>query len=104
MARGTGVAKASMPTGRRALGVAVLDGRALVMGGEVAPDGTAFAANEEYDPLTDTWRQLAPMKTPRHGIAGAAIGDTVYAAGGGPTGGFAVSSIHEAFRFESASP
>ena len=92
-------AKASMPTGRRTMAVGRINGRAQLMGGEIMSSGGAFPQNEEYDPTTDTWRTLKPMMTPRHGAAAATINDVVYVAGGGPTGGFALSDTNEAFSF-----
>ncbi|HET8549409.1 MAG TPA: kelch repeat-containing protein, partial [Bryobacteraceae bacterium] len=65
-------ARAAIPTARGGLGSAVVDNRILVFGGEGSsgtPEGT-FRQNEEYDPATDTWRALAPMPTPRHGLYG----------------------------------
>ena len=69
------------------------------MGGEITPDGGTFPQNEEYDPVTDTWRTLKPMLTPRHGAAAGTINGVVYVAGGGPIGGFALSDTNEAFSF-----
>jgi N-acetylneuraminic acid mutarotase len=95
----TWTGRAPMPTGRRAMVVGTLNGRAQVMGGERTPMGGTFAANEEYDPVANTWRAVASMPTPRHGAAAATIGDVVFVAGGGPEGGSALSSVHEAFSF-----
>jgi Ca2+-binding RTX toxin-like protein len=66
--------------------------------GDSSPTGV-FAKNEEYDPATDSWRTLTPMRTPRHGAAAATIGDTIYAAGGGVTIGASSSNVNEAFAF-----
>ena len=66
---GSWSARTSMPTGRRTMAVGTLNGRAQVMGGEATAEGGTFPQNEEYDPATDTWRQLRQMMTPRHGTA-----------------------------------
>ena len=89
-----------MPTGRRAPVVAVLNGRALVIGGENA--NGVFDANEEFDPADNSWRTLTPMPTARHGAAGGAIGATVYVVGGSTAPGIAATAINEAFSFGAA--
>ncbi len=93
-------ARAPIPTARGGLGSGTIGGRIQVFGGEGAsgtPDGT-FAQNEEYDPATDTWRSLAPMPTPRHGLYGATIdGKRIFAPSGGPQAGATFTTVHEAF-------
>jgi uncharacterized protein (TIGR03437 family) len=99
-------ARAPIPTARGGLGSAVIDGRIQVFGGEGnsgSPEGT-FRQNEEYDPARDTWRSLAPMPTPRHGIYGVAIGRRVFVPSGGPRAGAAYSNAHEAFILPPAEP
>jgi hypothetical protein len=53
-----------------------------VSGGE----GTmrVFGNNESWSPERDAWEVHAPMRTPRHGMGAAAIGEWIYVAGGGP--------------------
>jgi hypothetical protein len=87
-----------MPTGRRAMAVGTLNGRAQVMGGERTSTGGTFPQNEEYDPNTNSWRTLAPMPTSRHGAVGGTIKEIVYVAGGGPNAG-SFSAVNEAFSF-----
>jgi len=41
------------------------------------------AANEEYNPATNTWTEKAPMPTPRYGCAVATYGNKIYVFGGG---------------------
>jgi hypothetical protein len=68
--------KAAMPTSRVDLGVAVVKGKIYAIGGE-------SAANEMYDPATDTWNaSKASMPTPRKGFGIAAYQDKIYAIGG----------------------
>jgi N-acetylneuraminic acid mutarotase len=76
--------KGRMPTARSG-GVSGTDGRRIyVAGGEVTTDQLvgAFRAIEAYDPLTNTWSTLPPMPMPRHGAAGAVIGNRLYLVSG----------------------
>jgi hypothetical protein len=86
-----------MPTGRRTMVVGVAGGKAQVMGGERTASGGTFPANEQYDAATNTWTQLTPMTTGRHGAAAGTIAGVVYVAGGGTTGGSSYSTANEAF-------
>ena len=72
------------------------DGRIVVFGGEdLAPGGTTIESVELFDPLTRRWTSLPDMRTPRHGLGGAALGNRVFALEGGVTPGFAVSPTIE---------
>ena len=53
-------------------------------GGEVTTQQLvgAFRAIEAYDPLTNSWSTLPPMPMPRHGVAGAVIGNRLYLVSG----------------------
>ena len=76
--------KERMPTARSG-GVSGTDGRRIyVAGGEVTTQQLvgAFRAIEAYDPLTDSWSTLPPMPMPRHGAAGAVIGNRLYLVSG----------------------
>jgi N-acetylneuraminic acid mutarotase len=89
-----------MPTARSGLAAAVLNGRLVVIGGEVNrndPDGV-FPQVEVYDFATDTWRSLDPMPVPRHGIGAAAVADLLYVPGGATEAGFAATAHHDALR------
>jgi uncharacterized repeat protein (TIGR01451 family) len=71
--------KAAMPGGPRSYAAAtVLNGRIYVAGGW--PDLRTF---EEYDPATDTWTTKAPLLIGRQSPGLVAIGDYIYAIGGG---------------------
>ena len=76
--------RARMPTARSAVASAVYNGKILVAGGEWQDPvvQTAFRVFETYDPATNTWTTLPPMATPRHGVAGAVIGNRFYAVSG----------------------
>jgi N-acetylneuraminic acid mutarotase len=72
------------------------DGRIVVFGGEnLEPGGTTIAEVEVFDPATARWRRLPDMRTPRHGLGGASLGNRVYAIEGGPRPGFQFSSALE---------
>jgi hypothetical protein len=73
-----------MPTARSG-GVTGTDGRLIyVAGGEVTTQQLvgAYRAIEAYDPLADVWFTLPPMPMPRHGVAGAVIGNRLYLVSG----------------------
>jgi N-acetylneuraminic acid mutarotase len=89
---------APMPTGRRAMIVGKISGRAQVMGGE-NNGGQAFPQNEEYNPVTNTWRTITTMQTPRHGMAAGTINGKVYTAGGGVVAGSSFSDVVDSFRY-----
>jgi N-acetylneuraminic acid mutarotase len=72
------------------------DGRIVVFGGEdLAPGGETIAPVELFDPRTLRWRRLPPMRTPRHGLGGAALGNRVFALEGGVVPGFSTSPTIE---------
>jgi N-acetylneuraminic acid mutarotase len=78
------VPKERMPTARSG-GVSGTDGRRIyVAGGEVTTQELvgAFRAIEAYDPLTNSWSTLPSMPMPRHGAAGAVIGNRLYLVSG----------------------
>jgi N-acetylneuraminic acid mutarotase len=76
--------KAKMPTARSGGGWGTLGGKIYVAGGEVAtPDLVgAFRAVEVYEPATNAWTKLPPMPMPRHGVAGAILGNRFHLVSG----------------------
>jgi N-acetylneuraminic acid mutarotase len=85
-------ALAPLPTKRGSPVAVTVSDRIYVIGGAVPGPGqpavhparphTSVGTVEEYDPATNTWRQRAPMPTPRnHAVAGA-ISGKVYVASG----------------------
>ena len=69
-----------------------------VFGGEYfSGDGGVYGRTWAYDPDVDGWTQHDPMPTPRHGLAGVALGGHIYAIGGNPAAGIgaATSSVVE---------
>jgi hypothetical protein len=73
------IQKASMPTARSALGVAVVNGKIFAIGGYNA---SYLTKNEEYDPATDTWTTKQPMPTPRSSFGIAVCQNKIYVIGG----------------------
>jgi N-acetylneuraminic acid mutarotase len=76
--------KERMPTPRSG-GAWGADGRRIyVAGGEVTTKELvgAFRAVEAYEPATNSWISLPPMPMPRHGIAGAVIGNELHLVSG----------------------
>jgi N-acetylneuraminic acid mutarotase len=76
--------KERMPTPRSGGAWATYGGRILVAGGEVTTKELvgAFRGIEAYEPATNSWTALPEMPMPRHGVAGAVIGDRFYLASG----------------------
>ena len=72
------------------------DGRIVVFGGEdLTPGGETIRPVGVLDPRTRRWRSLPGMRTPRHGLGGAALGNRVYALQGGPQPGLRFSDAIE---------
>lgn len=69
-----------MPTPRGSYGAALVDGRIVVVGGEEPT--RVLATVEMYDIANRKWTTQAPLNTPVHGQAVAAVGSTVYCIGG----------------------
>ncbi|HTQ20305.1 Kelch repeat-containing protein, partial [Mycobacterium sp.] len=61
-------------------GAAIVGGRLIVVGGESI--GTVFNTVWAYDLTSSTWTSLPDLAAPRHGLAVAAIGSTLYAIDG----------------------
>ena len=90
----------------RALGArsrAAASGRLVAFGGEwfrprvEGGGGGVFAETWIFDPAADRWEAGPPMRTPRHGLAAAAVDDVVYAiAGGEVVSGGRAGSVVEA--------
>lgn len=88
---------APMPTARRTMTVGRISDRLQVIGGE---SETIVSVNEEYNPVTNTWRTLnMESNVARHGAAGGTIRGRVYVACGGPTKGSSFSNDVNVFRY-----
>jgi N-acetylneuraminic acid mutarotase len=93
--------RAPMPTARGGVATAVVGEQIYVMGGEGNPTPGAqgvYGENEVYDTTRDSWQQLAPMRTPRHGTAAATVDGTIYVPGGAPMTRLGPSVTNEAYR------
>jgi N-acetylneuraminic acid mutarotase len=82
-----------VPQRRGGTGAAVVRDRIVSIGGE-EPRGTIRSVYA-YNIRTRSWRRLADMRTPRHGLAVVAFGKRVYAIAGGPKPGLFVSGANE---------
>lgn len=90
----TWTALAPMPTSRGAAAAAAANGKIYVVGGVVTPSGSNVTAVspdqphssvgtlEEYDPISDTWKELRPMPTARNHLLLGAVDGKLYAIGG----------------------
>jgi len=68
-------------------------GKIVAFGGEITT-GTIIPV-ELYSPGPDRWTPLPDMRTPRHGLGGAAKGRRVFALEGGPKPGGHYSNVLE---------
>jgi N-acetylneuraminic acid mutarotase len=78
------IPKERMPTARSG-GASGSDGRRIyVAGGEVTTTALvgAYRAVEAYEPATNSWTTLPSMPMPRHGVAGAVIGNRFHLVSG----------------------
>ena len=81
------VEKAKMPVPAHHIMTAMLHHKIYVFGGFVRPP-TVLAwqptnRSWEYDPMADTWKEQAPMPTPRGAGAAVEVGGKIYVIGGG---------------------
>ena len=79
-----GAPKARMPSARSAMAAGVHGGRLYVSGGEGQDYRSMFTwrALEAYDPASNTWATLPSLPVPRHGLAGAVVGDRLHMVSG----------------------
>jgi Kelch motif len=78
-----------LPGLHHGLGAAIIGTRLVTIGGE-SPMGV-FGTVEVFDLTTNTWSSLPPMKTPRHGMAVLAAGNTIYVIDGAVAPGHTAS-------------
>ena len=85
---------ARMPTGRSALGVAVVHGLIFTIGG-VCVDGQGIVLDsmEKYDPKSGVWTRLSSMPTARCAMGVAVLGGNIYVAGGRGAGYVALQVV-----------
>jgi N-acetylneuraminic acid mutarotase len=100
-----GAVRARMPTPRSASAWGTYAGRIYVAGGEFqnAQLMAAYRALEAYDPAANQWISIPSMPVPRHGLAGAVVGNRLHLASGdvqsaGIAGMHLDSESHDAFE------
>ncbi len=71
---------ADMPTARAGLAAAAYDNHIYAIAGEGVTG--PVAANERYDPQTDTWETLAPKPIPVQDVHAGVVGGRIYIPGG----------------------
>jgi N-acetylneuraminic acid mutarotase len=93
--------RADIPTARGGVAAAELSGRLVVLGGEGnrADPAGVFHQTESYDPAVDGWRTDTPMRTARHGIGAAVIGNRLFVPGGATREGFGAVAVSESFAY-----
>jgi N-acetylneuraminic acid mutarotase len=76
--------QAPMPTARSAVTWGTYGGKIYVAGGEAQDSRmlSAFRAVEAFDPAKNTWTILPSMEFPRHGLAGAFVGNRLHIVSG----------------------
>jgi N-acetylneuraminic acid mutarotase len=79
-----GGAGAKLPTPRSGGAWGTYGGRIYVAGGEVSTPLLvgAYRAIEVFDPAANEWRFFASMPSPRHGVAGAVVGNSFHLVSG----------------------
>ena len=98
-ASNTWTRKAGMPTGRSGAAGAVVGDCLYVFGGEGNTSDPAgiFHQVEAYEPATNTWRELPPMQTARHGISAAVRVNVIHLPGGATLEGIGVTAVNDAY-------
>jgi N-acetylneuraminic acid mutarotase len=94
---GSWMPRRAMLTPRAGTASGVVGSRIVVAGGEgnpASPRGV-FPQVEVYDTAGDAWSAIEPMRTPRHGLGGAVVGNTFYLPGGGDQQQFGASAVFE---------
>ena len=97
--------KERMPTPRSGGGWGTDGRRIYVAGGEVTTKQLvgAFRAIEAYEPATNSWTTLPSMPMPRHGVAGAVIGNRFHLVSGMITSAGAMAMLDPKLEVHTAS-
>jgi len=81
---------------RQEVAVTAANGKLYVIGGL---SGNKVVVNvEEYDPLKNSWRFVAPLPEPLHHTAAASIGNSIYVVGGFAT--LAFNAVATVYRYD----
>jgi N-acetylneuraminic acid mutarotase len=83
-----------LPTLRGGAGTVVVGDELVVVGGETPT--SVIAAVEVLRPATQTWRTLAPMPVPRHGMQVAVLCGRIHVVGGSTAPTFQPTTLHQA--------
>src|SRR6202035_1667993 len=99
------VPKERMPTARSGGGCGTDGRRIYVAGGEVTTKQLvgAYRGIEAYEPATNSWITLPPMPMPRHGVAGAVIGNRFHLVSGMITSAGAMAMLDPKLEVHTAS-
>ncbi|MFC1487706.1 Kelch repeat-containing protein [Thermoproteota archaeon] len=76
-----------MPTARYDFGVAVVDEKIYVIGGDRSGPNPSLGNNEMYEPATDTWTTKEPMPTARRNFGITVFENEIYVMGGDSSSG-----------------
>jgi hypothetical protein len=76
------IATAGAPAARSSHAAAFVAGKFIVLGGSIEWDGPALDTTGAYDPVTDSWSAVAPMKTARCLHRAVSTGSEIYTFGG----------------------
>ena len=92
-------ARAPVPRSLDHMGSAVLNGKIYLIGGFVGGGVHKDGQNavSEYDPATDTWRIVAPMKAGRGSVGVAVLDGKLHAIGGRSPDNAVVVATHEVY-------
>jgi hypothetical protein len=86
-------------------GLAVMDGKIVIAGGELRAPDAARRDVFSYDPVADAWTALEPMHIGRHGFDLVVCGNALYASGGmGNFGAANVQDTVEVFTLDDSAP
>ncbi len=90
---------ASMPRGRRAFALGVINDKVVVLGGEGDPQGAGWLYFEidQLDTSTNTWSTLEAATVVRHGTAFGTIDNSLYFSGGGDVEGDSFKDTTQSF-------
>jgi N-acetylneuraminic acid mutarotase len=105
-----GPIRARMPTPRSAIAWGVHEGRIYIAGGEFqdARMMATYRGVEAYEPATNRWSVMPPMPVPRHGLAGAVVGDRLHLVSGdvqsAGTGVPMHTAAHDVLRLDAVPP
>ena len=74
-----------MPENVGSVGAAFVDGRVIAVGGETATEASDTV--QAFDLGSKRWSELPALPAPRHGVAVAALEDSLFAIGGAAAAG-----------------